>query len=479
MFDVSPVQSSVRQGAMPMSRAHRKGETTKAVLSEADDDATVQDVVNGCVPGEKIAPEKSGEDSPSEGGLSGWMTVFGAWLVQFTGFGYANDLVAYGVQTKISDFYVRVYLSNYTSSQISWIGSTQLFIMMSVGIISGRLFDKGYFYLILVPGSILYVFSLFMLSLAKPEKFYQVFLAQAIGGGIGSGTSYVPCVAVLAQHFKSPHKRALTMALVASGSSFGGVVHPIMLNNFFNGPVGFATGVQASAGLIAGLLIIAISTMRTKKDGGSDKKELIPLGVAVRKFSKDSAYICMVAAMFLVSLGLFFPIFYLQLDASLHGVESNFAFYSISILNGCSMVGRIIPGFLSRKVGVLNVLIFTGLSCAAVIFGMLGLNALGGVAAIGVMYGFSSGSYVTLLPPMLTMLADHPSEIGARMGIGFAFQGLGALVGTPISGALLTTDFIWWRPIVFSGVLAASGTCSYVACRYNYKRKRNVKGWVV
>ncbi len=26
------------------------------------------------------------------------------------------------------------------------------------------------------------------------------------------------------------------------------------------------------------------------------------------------------------------------------------------------------------------------------------------------------------------------------------------VIGTPISGALLTTDYIWWRPAVFSGV---------------------------
>lgn len=78
---------------------------------------------------------------------------------------------------------------------------------------------------------------------------------------------------------------------------------------------------------------------------------------------------------------------------------------------------------------------------------------------------------ITLLAPMLTLLAEHQSEIGyvrvcvimplnhklifpnrARLGIGFAFQGVGGLIGTPITGALLTSSYIWWRPVVYSAV---------------------------
>jgi hypothetical protein len=37
--------------------------------------------------------------------------------------------------------------------------------------------------------------------------------------------------------------------------------------------------------------------------------------------------------------------------------------------------------------------------------------------------------------------------------------GIGGLTGSPIIGALLTDNFIWWRPAVFSGV---SITLSFV-----------------
>lgn len=156
-----------------------------------------------------------------------------------------------------------------------------------------------------------------MLSLAKPQQYYQVsptslfslgiqmaknmqtlkiFLSQAIGGGIGSGLAYVPSVAILAQHFTDPHRRALVMAIIASGSSFGGVIHPIMLNNLINGHVGFANGVRASAGLLAGCLLIAIAVMRTKPHEKAVRKQVVPMWEGLKKFSKEPAYLLFIFA---------------------------------------------------------------------------------------------------------------------------------------------------------------------------------------
>lgn len=145
--------------------------------------------------------------------------------------------------------------------------------------------------------------------------FDQVFLAQAIGVGAGSGLSYVPSMALLAQYFRTPHRRALVMSIVASGSSLGGTLHPIMLNILFNGRVGFHNGVRASAGLIGGCLALAICAMHPRrskygggaKDGEEEKAiessqnwrgstevpdpESISIGMALIKFLKDPPYL--------------------------------------------------------------------------------------------------------------------------------------------------------------------------------------------
>lgn len=51
---------------------------------------------------------------------------------------------------------------------------------------------------------------------------------------------------------------------MGKGSSVGGIVYPIMLNNLFHGSTGFAWGVRASAFLSLGMLIGANLLMSDK-----------------------------------------------------------------------------------------------------------------------------------------------------------------------------------------------------------------------
>lgn len=57
-----------------------------------------------------------------------------------------------------------------------------------------------------------------------------------------------------------------------------------------------------------------------------------------------------------------------------------------------------------------------------------------------------------LSAPMAVELVEDISELGLRIGFCFLWAGFGSLIGGPINGALLTVEFIWWRPAVFSGV---------------------------
>jgi hypothetical protein len=81
----------------------------------------------------------------------GTKTWYRSWLTLFATFGYAN---AFGV---FQDFYQRSQMSS--SSNISWIGSVQIFFLVATGLPAGRLLDMGYFKQIALGGSLLYIFS--------------------------------------------------------------------------------------------------------------------------------------------------------------------------------------------------------------------------------------------------------------------------------------------------------------------------------
>ncbi|KAF7350239.1 MFS general substrate transporter [Mycena venus] len=312
----------------------------------------------------QIAPTTS---TFPEGGLRAWATVVGAFLVQFCGFGYTSSF----------DFYTRYYLTQSSSSAISWIGSVNAFTLVSGGLLSGRLFDRGYFSLLVWGGSVLQCFSLFMLSLCKQERFYQIFLAQGLGLGIGGGMIYISSVAVVSHYFQQ--RRALAMTFVASGSSLGAVVHPIMLNNTFQ-RLGFGNAVRASAGLMSGLLLIACLLMRPRLPPANSHP---PFWKALPRFARDTPYVLAVLGISTYSCGSYFPLFFLQLDAIKHGISQTFSFYSPAAAVG-----------------------------ATLILCMIALQSIASVVVIAVIYGYCAGIFVTLMAPVFATLTDDMGELG-------------------------------------------------------------------
>ncbi|KAJ8582003.1 MFS general substrate transporter [Rhizopogon salebrosus TDB-379] len=383
--------------------------------------------------------EHDGQSDFPEGGFTAWSTALGAFLVQFCGFGYSD---AYGVY---QDFYTQTYLTNSTPSAIAWIGSVNGFLVLSVGVMSGRMLDRGAFYHVMIIGCLLQSFSLFMLSLTKPNGYYQIFLAQGIGSGFATGLTYVPSIAVVSHHFQK--RRSFTMGLVVAGASLGSIFHPIMLNNLINGRLGFANGVRASAGLISCLLFIACLLMRTRLP---PQPKAVSYTRVLRNSVVDPAYIY----------------------STSHDLSKEFSFYSLSILHSGSFIGRFTAGVISAYAGIPNTVIGSSLMSSAIIFAMIGLRSVASVVLIGISYGYFSGVCIGMMAPLVSYLTPDISDLGARMGITFAISSIGSLVGAPICGALLSSNYIWWKPVVFAGSVATCGGVIFASMQFILKLRQ-------
>jgi hypothetical protein len=175
----------------------------------------------------------------------------------------------------------------------------------------------------MIGGSLLFVFCLFMISVSQPEHFYQVclfhivksnphrsslqvYLPHGLGLGIAIGIMYIPAVGVVSHYFQ--RRRALAIGLATSvrnsstavhanihegrkGSAVGGAIHPIILNTWFHGSLGFHRGVRASAGLTGGLLAIAILLMKPRYP---EKKKSQKVMSSLSIFLRDVPYVIMV-----------------------------------------------------------------------------------------------------------------------------------------------------------------------------------------
>ncbi|OQD85338.1 hypothetical protein PENANT_c010G03688 [Penicillium antarcticum] len=163
---------------------------------------------------DKQAVEKVSKSSASEiqdvpnGGLKAWLQVLGTFFIFFNTWGILNTFGAYQTYYETGQLYTT------SSSNISWIGSVQSSLLLILGLVTGPLYDAGYFHALLYSGSFMILLGQMMTSLC--HEYYQALLAQGFCIGIGVGLIFIPSVAILSTYFGS--KLALANGIAAAGS---------------------------------------------------------------------------------------------------------------------------------------------------------------------------------------------------------------------------------------------------------------------
>lgn len=380
-------------------------------------------------------------DSIPNGGLIAWLQVLGSFFIFFNSWGIINTFGSY--QT----FYETELLRSSTPSAISWIGSLQAFLLMLVGALTGPVYDAGYFRELLIGGSFLVVLGQMMLSLCK--EYWQVLLAQAFCIGAGTGALFVPSVAILSTYFTT--KIASATGLAASGSSLGGVIYPIVFHKL-QPQIGFGWTTRVIGFIILATLFVPNTVMKVRVLP-AQRRALLDLPAF-----KEIPYTLFVAGAFIGFMGLYMPFFYIQLYAIRGGItDTNFAFYLLAILNSASIFGRIVPNFVADKVGPFNVIVPCAIISGILCFCLIPISSVAALIVFCVLFGFFSGSFVSLPPTIIVVLSLHKrGKIGTRLGMCFAVVSVGMLIGAPIGGVILDAHgftSVW----VFGGVLMVTG----------------------
>jgi predicted MFS family arabinose efflux permease len=112
---------------------------------------------------------------------------------------------------------------------------------------------------------------------------------------------------------------------------------------------------------------------------------------AVKMLLKQPSLQLTCLAMFMIYFGLFAPIFYLPSFAVDAGFSTTLAFYTASIVNGASFLGRILPGFVADRYGKFNCIIVATLSSGVVILCWTRATSVAGLVLWSAAYGFVSG----------------------------------------------------------------------------------------
>lgn len=313
-------------------------------------------------------------------------------------------------------------------SDISWIGSVQIFLLFFIGTFSGRALDAGLFKFVFGVGVLFQMVGIFTLSAAT--RYWQIFLAQGLCIGIGDGLMFCPTMGLVSTYFSK--KKALAVAIVACGSSSGGLVFPAMVRELLP-KIGFPWTVRAVAFVQLGLNLMAFAFLKTRV---SPRKSGSLVDWAA---FKEATYTLFVVGMFFSFWALYFAFFYIgSYGRDIVGLSYTDSINLIFILNGVGFVSRLLPAWVSdRYTGPLNLLIPLSLLSGLMLYAWNGATSSGGLYAIATMYALFSNGIQGLWPSSLSSLTPDLRKTGTRMGMGFTVVSFACLTGPPLAGALI------------------------------------------
>ena len=262
-----------------------------------------------------------------------------------------------------------------------------------------------------------------------------------------------PGMAAIGQYFNK--KRGAAMGIAVAGSSLGGVILPIALNNMLYNPrLGFGWTVRILGFIMIAILIPSATGIRARLPPRKDKF-FLPSAF------REVHFCLLTGAVFLAIIGVFTPFFYLPTYAVEHGMSTRLALYLTAIVNAASFFGRVIPGILADKVGRLNMFVAATLCTGILCMCWQRITTNAGLIVFAALYGFFSGAVVSLMAVCFSQVPKNPQNIGTYVGMAMFLVSFGALIGPPSNGALVTRYNSFDQAATFSGVLIIAG--SFVA----------------
>ncbi|PKX99079.1 putative MFS monocarboxylate transporter [Aspergillus novofumigatus IBT 16806] len=365
-----------------------------------------------------------------EGGWEAWTCLLGSSLIMFPSFGFQTAVGS------VQDYISTNQLAEYTVRDVGWITAILAFLTLFLGVQVGPLFDRYGPRVLLVGGSLANIAS--YLLLAQCRAYWHFVLCLSVLGGISSAVITTVSIAVLSHWFN--RRRALASGICMGGSSAGGAIIPLLLRKLFPNWDGH------------GLSGRSHSWRRATADFGAFRSpRLCFLAVAVFSFE----FVIFGCAALLPT--------YVRYA----GFPLDVQFYSLTLLNSMSFLGRVLPGLAADQLGRFNILLALVVMTLLVMstvwlpFGSRGQATLYAVVAI---FGFGSGGWLSLAPVCAGQLC-RTEEYGRFYGTIYSVAAFGVLLTVPIGGELLQST----TPQVLIGFYSAVlmvGLMSVVMARW-------------
>lgn len=278
-------------------------------------------------------------------------------------------------------------------------------------------------------------------------------------GGFSASFQFTPAISAVGHWFCK--RRALATGIACTAGGIGGIVFPLMI--LYLAPhIGFPWTIRiiafvcAAMGTVASLLLQKRIPHNKRAGASVDLRALC-----------DVNYALTTLAVWLVEFAVFIPYTYLSTFAIHAGMEHQYAYRLIALLNAGAIPGRALPGYVADRFGAFNTMSATSLFCSILIFALwltVGSNEVA-ITAFSVLFGFWSGAAISLTPVCVACVCKI-EDYGKRNGTTFSLASFAALIGIPIAGAILKSNGDDYTSlIIFAGASYLAACIAFVCTR--------------
>ncbi|KAJ5247818.1 hypothetical protein N7468_002801 [Penicillium chermesinum] len=399
-----------------------------------------------------------------DGGREAWTCLLGSSLMMFPSFGFQTAVGS------VQDYISTHQLATYSVGDVGWITAVLVFLTLFLGVQVGPLFDRYGPRLLLVCGSLASVVSYFLL--AECTKYWHFMLCLSVLGGMSSAVITTIAISALSHWFY--RRRALASGICMSGSSAGGAIIPLLLRSLF-GKYGWSWAIRIVAFMALGCYAVGILLVKGRLPATTSSRAVIDF----RAFKAPR--LCFLAvAVFAFEFIIFGCAALLPTYVRYTGMNLDVQFYSLTVLNSMSALGRIVPGFAADLLGRFNILISLVILTLVVMCSVwipFGSQSEATLYAVVAIFGFGSGGWISLAPVCAGQLC-RTEEYGRFYGTVYSVAAFGVLLTVPVGGQLLqsTTPQVlvgFYSAILLVGLVSAAMS-RWALLDWNWKWKVKV-----
>ncbi|PYI26064.1 MFS general substrate transporter [Aspergillus indologenus CBS 114.80] len=313
------------------------------------------------------------------------------------------------------------------------------------------------------------IFGVAYILASVSRTLWQFALTQGVLVGISVSMSYIPATTTAPTWFNE--RRSLAMGIIISGSAVGGMLWPSILTAMIH-HLGFRNALRVSGSICALAILLVSPAVKwepsfneqilgerdalRQRAGGSPARALLQPPRLNRRLTRTRGFLLQAAGCMLQSAAYSTPLIYYAAFGRALGYSATTAANFITISNAANAVARVALGYAADRYGRLNLLFATTFLSAVAVAAFWVPATVAGATAAGkalflvftLLYGAFASAYIALFPASLMELfgkRDFTSVNGAL----YLVRGLGALLGTPLTGLLIPQSRALAAPEVY------------------------------